>query len=104
MDINLPATFRSNSAGQERNRNDLTQTNYDDDASPPPIAKAIEAPLLEVQDLRVHFPGRRSWPRSSWTSDQAVDGVSFSINRGETYGLVGEERLWKSILARAVLG
>ncbi len=42
-------------------------------------------PLLEVQDLRVYFPGKtRARPI------RAVDGVSFTLHKGETLGLVGE--------------
>jgi oligopeptide transport system ATP-binding protein len=70
---------------------------------PPPIV-ASEAPLLDVRDLYVHFPGRKSFFGKSGNAIKAVDGVSFSINRGETYGLVGESGCGKSTLSRAILG
>ncbi|MBX3380741.1 MAG: ABC transporter ATP-binding protein [Phycisphaeraceae bacterium] len=60
--------------------------------------------ILEVRDLRVHFPrytgllGRRT----GWTV--AVDGVSFSIEAGRTLGLVGESGCGKTTVGRAVLG
>jgi oligopeptide/dipeptide ABC transporter ATP-binding protein len=52
--------------------------------------------LLEVQDLKVHFKARNRIIR-------AVDGVTFSIGRGETLGLVGESGCGKSTTARAIL-
>ncbi len=63
-----------------------------------------EQPLLTLDDLRVHFPVRPTafWRRSS-ESIKAVDGVSFSINAGETFALVGESGCGKSTTALAVL-
>ena len=54
------------------------------------------APLLEIRDLRTHFA----------TDDgvvQAVDGVSLSIDRGETLGVVGESGCGKTVTAMSVL-
>jgi ABC-type glutathione transport system ATPase component len=59
--------------------------------------------ILEVKDLKVHFPLNRNLlgtPRS-WA--KAVDGVSFRIDEGETLGLVGESGCGKSTVAQAVL-
>ena len=55
--------------------------------------------LLEVQDLQQYFPvaGRRG------KFVRAVDGVSFAIWEGETFGLVGESGCGKSTLARTVI-
>ena len=53
-------------------------------------------PLLEVSDLHVHYPGR---PRPV----RAVDGISFSLERGETYALVGESGCGKSATGLALL-
>ena len=48
------------------------------------------APILEVRDLKTHFPVRGGiWLRSVATC-KAVDGVSFQLLPGETLGLVGE--------------
>jgi oligopeptide transport system ATP-binding protein len=60
--------------------------------------------LLEVKDLKGHFPirlgliGRR---KLLWV--KAVDGVSFTLKRGETLGLVGESGCGKSTTAKGVL-
>jgi oligopeptide transport system ATP-binding protein len=60
-------------------------------------------PVLDVRDLRVHFPLKtRSWGRPGGVV-RAVDGVSFSLAEGETLGLVGESGCGKSTLARAIL-
>jgi oligopeptide transport system ATP-binding protein len=61
-------------------------------------------PLLTVRDLKVHFPFTRGsfWNRRHGVI-RAVDGVSFSVNAGETLGLVGESGCGKSTLARGVL-
>ncbi|UCE90906.1 MAG: ABC transporter ATP-binding protein [Methanobacteriota archaeon] len=51
--------------------------------------------LLEVQDLKVHFEIQDGWVK-------AVDGVSFSIDSGETMGLVGESGCGKTTAAYAI--
>jgi len=60
-------------------------------------------PLLEVQDLRVHFPVKQSILGGSSGSVKAVDGVSLSVNEGEAVGLVGESGCGKTTLGRAIL-
>ena len=59
--------------------------------------------LLRVEDLKVHFPIRRGVFRSVVGHVHAVDGVSFSIHRGETLGLVGESGCGKPTTGRAIL-
>jgi oligopeptide transport system ATP-binding protein len=59
--------------------------------------------LLQVEDLKVYFPIRRGVFRSVIGNVHAVDGVSFSIRRGETLGLVGESGCGKTTTGRAIL-
>jgi peptide/nickel transport system ATP-binding protein len=63
----------------------------------------MNAPLLEVNDLKKHFPVRGPLfsRRANWV--YAVDGVSFEIARGETLSLVGESGCGKSTVGRAIL-
>lgn len=60
-------------------------------------------PLLEVENLRVHFPQKHNLLRRSSGVVKAVEDVSFEIESGETLGLVGESGCGKSTVARAVL-
>jgi len=60
--------------------------------------------LLDVQDLRKHFPVTKGLLVARTTGQvRAVDGVSFSIGREETLGLVGESGCGKTTTARLVL-
>jgi len=54
-------------------------------------------PLLEVEDLRTYFMTREGAVR-------AVDGVSFSVDKGQTLGIVGESGCGKSVTALSIMG
>jgi peptide/nickel transport system ATP-binding protein len=62
-----------------------------------PAASSSPSAFLDVRDLRVHFP----------TEDglvKAVDGLTFSVERGSTLGIVGESGSGKSVTSQAILG
>jgi oligopeptide/dipeptide ABC transporter ATP-binding protein len=61
--------------------------------------------LLEVEGLRKVFTPRRSWlsRKKNIPPVRAVDGVSFHVTKGETFGLVGESGCGKSTIARCIL-
>ena len=60
-------------------------------------------PLLEVTDLRKYYTSPRRWLSAAKPPIQAVDGVSFSVARGETLSLVGESGCGKTTTAKSVL-
>ena len=60
-----------------------------------------QAPLLEVRDLKEYFDINMGWFRTKPL--KAVDGVSFTIQKGETLGLVGESGCGKTTVGRTIL-
>jgi oligopeptide/dipeptide ABC transporter ATP-binding protein len=62
-----------------------------------------DAPVIAVSGLEKHFPVKKGVLRRTVGRVFAVDGVSFTIARGETLGLVGESGCGKSTVARTVL-
>jgi ABC-type oligopeptide transport system ATPase subunit len=62
-----------------------------------------EAPLLRVRHLKKYFPLRSGVLSQVFAHVQAVDDVSFTIARGETFGLVGESGCGKTTTGRVVL-
>ena len=57
----------------------------------------VPGPLLELTDVRTHFRTPRGLVR-------AVDGVSFTLERGRSLGIVGESGSGKTILSRSIMG
>ena len=72
-------------------------------ASVPAASAASSAPLLQVQDLKVHFPIHRGVFRRVVGHVKAVDGVSLEIARGKTLGLVGESGCGKTTVGKGIL-
>jgi oligopeptide/dipeptide ABC transporter ATP-binding protein len=62
----------------------------------------MDAPLLEVRDLAKHFPLKRGL-LGERKAVRAVDGISFSLGRRDTLGVVGESGCGKSTAAKAIL-
>ena len=60
-------------------------------------------PILQVTDLQTYFPIRKGLLQRVVGHHKAVDGVSFSIGRGETLGLVGESGCGKTTVGRTIL-
>jgi oligopeptide transport system ATP-binding protein len=59
--------------------------------------------LLEVRDLKKYFFPKKKFLESSTAPIRAVDGISFTLQEGETLGLVGESGCGKSTVARTML-
>jgi len=63
----------------------------------------ILTPLMEVRDLKVHFPVRSGLLRRQTDVFKAVDGVSFSVPAGKTVGLLGESGSGKTTIGRTLV-
>ncbi len=61
-------------------------------------------PLIEIRDLKVHFPLPRQSPFGPRRTLRAVDGVSLTLNEGECLSIVGESGCGKSTTALTVMG
>ena len=60
-------------------------------------------PLLDIRDLKVHFPLKRTFFGKVTDWVKAVDGISFKVQPGQTLGLVGESGCGKTTTGRAIL-
>jgi len=78
--------------------------NTQEKASQAACQKENGSPLLETTDLMKYYKIRRGgWLARKKVDLKAVDGVSFSVNKCETFGIVGESGCGKSTIARLVL-
>jgi oligopeptide/dipeptide ABC transporter ATP-binding protein len=68
------------------------------------MERRMTAPILEVIDLKKHFPVEKGLLRKVVAHVKAVDGVSFAIKPGETLCLVGESGCGKSTVGKLALG
>ena len=67
------------------------------------IVSTSKEPILQVVNLKKYFPIKAGVFSRVVSQIRAVDGVSFSIREGETFGLVGESGCGKSTLGRTIL-
>ncbi len=67
-----------------------------------PLTNSAVSPLLQIRDLKMHFPVKEGIFMRTGKYNKAVDGVSFDIMPGETLGLVGESGCGKSTLGRCI--
>jgi oligopeptide/dipeptide ABC transporter ATP-binding protein len=63
----------------------------------------MSEPLLEVRDLKKHFPVKGVGLWGAAGAVKAVDGISFTVHRGETLGLVGESGCGKTTTSKLIL-
>lgn len=59
--------------------------------------------LLRVENLKMYFPLRKGLLQRTYAHVKAVDDVSFSVDEGETFGIVGESGCGKTTTARCIL-
>jgi peptide/nickel transport system ATP-binding protein len=68
------------------------------------MKEVIKMSFLEINNLKVHFPIRGGFFNTIKDYVYAVDGVTFSIEEGKTYGLIGESGSGKTTIGKAIVG
>ncbi len=69
----------------------------------PSAPRKVSLPLLQVENLKTYFPIRRGFFKRVVGHVRAVDDVSFTVNEGETLGVVGESGCGKTTVGRTIL-
>jgi peptide/nickel transport system ATP-binding protein len=67
------------------------------------LPSSQKEPLVEVENLKVHFNASGGFFRNQQNQVKAVDGIELTINKGQTLGLVGESGCGKTTAGRAIL-
>lgn len=79
------------------------QAELDQQKRTAPERKVSDKVCLEVEDLKMYFPIYRGMIKAHVGDVHAVDGISFKVFKGETFGIVGESGCGKSTLARCIM-
>lgn len=88
---------------------DFLQNDIVVEVSPLPVAiqtsspAITQTPVLQVENLKVYFPAKKNIWGGALSFYKAVDDVSFTVQQGETIGLVGESGCGKTTLGRSIL-
>ncbi|HMU47134.1 MAG TPA: ABC transporter ATP-binding protein [Chitinophagaceae bacterium] len=80
-----------------------TKSSFAQPLTVPSVIKSIDEKLLQVKDLSVWFPVKKSLMGKAKDFTKAVDQVSFDVLKGETLGIVGESGCGKTTLGRTLL-
>ncbi len=101
LSSSLEGSFKAEPAGAANF--DAPGLQADISVVPVPTVTPASSALLEVRDLKVHFPIRKGLLRRTVGWVEAVDGVSFSLAAGKTLALVGESGCGKTTTGKALL-